>query len=186
MIVTFLENKDKKVDINVQEIKQKYELIIDGKKVETSHPEMIPHIRKAMEILSREGYTTFSYYPESNQVYFSLYTNKEDSEGMPWDVKPIILRAIFKTERSEYLPPDRIFYAYSIALEMPENEMGRKMFLDIVDDLCPEVRDELEEIINKKLQNDSYERLVRKKVNGKDIDYGVQKQYRQIGFSMSL
>jgi hypothetical protein len=188
MIVTFLENRD--IDLSIEPNNyakgEDDTLIVEGREVVTSHSEMIPHIRKAMEIMSQWGYTTYSNNVEGNQVVFKLYATKEDSEGMPWDVKPIILWCIFETERSEYLPADRIFYPYSIILEMPENEMGREMFLDIVEDLCPEVRDDLKEIINKKLQNDNYEKIVSKKINGKYVDYGVQKQYKQIGFNMSL
>jgi len=107
-------------------------LVIDGKEVVTSHPEIIPHIKKGMEIMSKQGYVTFKYYPDGNQVYFTLYANKEDSEGYIWEAKPILLRYYFYTERDHDYEPERIFYAYNLALEAPENKMARDMFLEIV------------------------------------------------------
>lgn len=159
-------------------------LIIDGKEVVTSHPEMIPHIKKGMEIMSKDGYYVVDYSSEYNQVDLTLYKSKEDSEVPAWE-RHSILRYHIYTERNPKYEPERIFYAYRVALEEPESEMARNMFVQIVKDLCPEMKVKAEAIVTKKIQDSNYQEQIYTEVNGKNIDLGVQAQYNQIGFGMS-
>jgi len=160
--------------------------MIDGHEVVTSHPEMIPHIKKGMEIMSKQGYATFSYYPENNHIYFNLFNSKEDSELPDWVKKPILLSYEFYTERDPDYEPERVFYAYNLILQEPTNEMARNMFLEIVKDICPEMKGKVEEVTNKKLKDSSYDEMLFTKVNGRDIALVTQKEYNQIGFSISF
>ena len=160
--------------------------MIDGREVVTSHPEMIPHIKKGMEIMSKQGYATFSYYPENNHIYFNLFNSKEDSELPDWVKKPILLSYEFYTERDPDYEPERVFYAYNLILQEPTNEMARNMFLEIVKDICPEMKGKVEEVTNKKLKDSSYDEMLFTKVNGRDIALVTQKEYNQIGFSISF
>jgi len=43
----------------------------------------------------------------------------------------------------------------------------------------------MKEIIEKKLENPDYEEMVDTKIDGRDVGYGVQKNYRQIAFGIS-
>lgn len=111
MVIMFLDNRDKAVNIPVDETRNPDDLYMYDPflkkeiKVVTSHPELLPHIRKGMEILSKEGYCEMLYSIKDDVVQFCVYESRKEYEKPIWEKYPFFSFWIYteKDERNIYL-----------------------------------------------------------------------------------
>ena len=100
-------------------------------KVTTSHPEIIPHIIKGMEILSGEGYADALYSKESNRVTFYLYKDKYEIEKPIWEQKSILSYRIHTEQdlRNDTYSP------YQVSLYDTKSDLGQQKFKELIKDI---------------------------------------------------
>jgi|LSQX01.1.fsa_nt_gb hypothetical protein len=152
MIVTFLENRYNDIVIE-QPQPTEDDLVIDEMIVQTSHPEIIPHIKKTIEILEEyDGYLKVSYHPDGNgQVSIKIYKTKEDSLIPIWEEPRSIINCLFDLEHD---PRAEKFIPYCIKIGDINNEILREKYLLIIENLIPEgkeiIKEKLFEVIDTK------------------------------------
>lgn len=187
MIVTFLDNRGKDIEIDagkpandalmMYEYEEKKEVAVT-----TSHPELIPHIRKGLEILSQEGYLVYYYVKESDKIEFNLYRNKEEAEKPIWEQNWFLSYYILleKDSRSkDYLP-------YKIHLYDTQNVIGQKKLKEIIHDVFPEAYNKTIKELENKIKDTNYQNTVWEKVNGREIRIFSSSGYNQIDVYIAL
>ncbi len=148
-----------KNEVYIYEWKEKKEM-----KVETSHPELIPQIKKALEIF--KGYPADIYYSkESNVVQFYLFKDEEELKKNILERVPILEYSI-DTEQpkgaQDYLP-------YSLTLFDAKNTAGQEIFKALAKEIFPEAYDKTLKELQNKLNNISYKGSVWERIGGREV-----------------
>lgn len=154
MIVVYLDNKDKTVDLGAIDDNS---FMIDGQKVETSHKELIPQIKKLIEIMkSGEGYTEVSYSTTYKQVDIVLYKSLEDISGIPYYMKgpKSLLTINVYLEKDKQLPQ---YIPYAVSIYNMENSIALDKFKKIVQVLVPtDLQSKVLSEMQKGIENKTY------------------------------
>ncbi len=188
MIITFLDNRNKVVNIDTgkpsNDALMMYE--IDSKRemaVTSSIPEILPRVKKGIEIMSGAGYTMPKYSKAVNQVEFRLFANKEEAEKPLWERHPILSYNI-QTKKD----PDNsdTFLPYSINLYDTYNEVGVQKFKEVIKDVFPEAYDKVTKELDNKMKDINYQGRVWEKVNGREIRVFTFKGYNQVDVYIAL
>lgn len=171
MIITFLENKGKNIEIPV-DVPKDDGVYINGEKVETDYPQLLPHIKKAMEIAqTKDGYFDIDYSSKYNQVEFFLYKSKEEFENEYWQRHGILGYVIYPKKD----PAVKIYHPYSICLWDTENELGRNKFKEFVKDFFPEAYDTVTKELENKIKDINYEKKLITKIGNREIKIITEK-----------
>jgi|GEM_PF-1127032 len=195
IIVTFLENRDKDITIS-EEQKSEGDLYMycppAGKevKVETSYPELIPHIRKALEICKPVGneYWDITYWKSNtdNTVQFVMYKDKEEYDK-PYGVRHSALGYYLELEKAIYTVPELYTYLpYDISLWDIKNEIAQAKFKEIVKDVFPEAYDLVVKELENTLKDVNYEKMVWEKIGGREIRIHTHKGSKQMEVYVAL
>ncbi|OGO81052.1 MAG: hypothetical protein A2Y21_09095 [Clostridiales bacterium GWC2_40_7] len=145
-------------------------------KVTTSHPEIIPHIIKGMEILSGEGYTEPLYSKENNHVQFYLYKDKDETEKPIWEKKAILSYHIY-TEKD---PREDDYLPFALIVHDTQNSIAYEKCKKLIKDIFPEAYDKIVKELDSKSKDTNYNNKVWEKVNGREIRISTFQGSKQI------
>ncbi|NJD04577.1 MAG: S-layer homology domain-containing protein [Ruminiclostridium sp.] len=151
-------------------------------KVETSHPELLTHIRKGMEILSGEGYTVTKYSKKYNVVYSYMYKDKVEADKPIGEGHSILGYHIY----TEQDPRSSAYLPYQVSLYDTKNTLGQQKFKELVKDIFPEAYDKIIKELDNKSKDINYQGRVWEKVNGREIRVFTFEGYNQIDIYIAL
>ena len=150
-------------------------------KVETTHPELIEHIRAAMEILSGTNFTV-TYSKELNQVDFFLFT-PESNTSKPFSERISILGYIIYLEKNalseDYLP-------FSLHLMDVTSSIGNEKFQMLQKDIFPSSYDLVKGELDNKINDLNYEKKIYQKYNNRLIGINTFKGANQVDVYIGL
>ena len=153
-------------------------------KVETSHPELLSHIRKGMEILPNDGisYTAAKYFKESNHIQFYMYKDKAEVD------KPVGERKAFLSYHvyTEQDPNSDYYLPYNVFLYDTQNEIGYKRCKELIKDIFPEAYNKIVKELDNKAKDVNYHNKVWEKVNGREIRVFTFEGSKQINIFFAL
>ncbi len=149
-------------------------------KVETTHPELIEHIRAAMEIFSGTNFTV-TYSKELNQVDFVMFTPDSDLS------KPISERKI-ALEYFIYLEskPQSTYWPYQLSLYDTNNEQGKEKFKLISKDIFSKAFDTISKELDRKTSDLAYESKLLTQIDNRSIGINTFKGLNKIHVFVSL
>ena len=120
--------------------------------VETTHPELIPHIRRGIEILSGTN-SQVRYSKELNQVDMTMYTDDSDMSLPPQERMAVLGYHLYV----EVNPLDDTYLPYAINLFSATNTSAGGVFKQIISDTFPIVYDTVITELNRKIADINYE-----------------------------
>ncbi len=145
-------------------------------KVTTSHPELLPYVKKGIEVLSADGYLRLLYSKSDNLVNYTLYKDRAELDKPIWERVAILSYLIYV----EQDPKKDYYLPFSIILYDTKNAIGYGMFKELVRDVFPEAYDRIIKELDSKVKDINYDSTINEKINGREVRLVAIKGSKQI------
>ena len=164
-------------DLHIYELDAKQEM-----KVETSHPEFIPHIKKAIEIFSQTEFYEVIYSKKNNTVQFFMYKGKEDAEKELWE-RDLVLMYDIDIEKD---PRSNIYLPYDVTLYDYHDVTGQVLYKALVKDIFPAAYDTAVAELEKTLEDNTYVNLIKTEYGNREARFITNRGTKGICFRTVL
>ena len=150
-------------------------------KIQTDYPELIPHIKKSIEILDNgEGYLDAVYKKNINEIELTLYKHEETLNLDKQQRHTLLDLFIYTEPYSSDDTTDTTYLAYSTSLYDIHNELAAEKFKKIIKDVYPEAYEKVVSELENKINNNDYENKLFEEVDGKGIQIFTFKGIEQV------
>ncbi len=152
-------------------------------KVTTSHKEILPHLKKILDVLAAAGgYTDAVYAKTNNHVQFLWYKDKADFDK-PIEIRTSAMGIDIFLEKD----PDLDYYLpYQVSLLDVNNAAGSNMLKTLMKDIFQESYDKVINELDKKIKDINYQGKIWEKINGREVRAFTFSGYHQIDVYMEL